>query len=83
MTDIINYDCKLKSQKQAVETQKQEVKGNLQPQPTKMEETPKEQAKTEDEEVFETVFKVWTTKGQLAALGAYLRENGIKYGKAD
>lgn len=83
MTDIINYDCKLKSQKQAVETQKQEVKGNSQPQPIKTEETPKEQAKTENEEVFETVFKVWTTKEQLVALGAYLRENGIKYGKAD
>ncbi len=83
MTDIINYDCKLKSQKQAVETQKQEVKGNTQPQPIKTEETPKEQVKTESEEVFETVFKVWTTKEQLVALGAYLRENGIKYGKAD
>lgn len=83
MTDIINYDCKLKSQKQAVETQRQEVKGNTQPQPIKMEENPKEQAKTENEEVFETVFKVWTTKEQLKALGAYLQENGIKYGKAD
>lgn len=83
MTDIINYDCKLKSQKQAVETQKQEVKGNTQPQPIKTEETPKEQVKTENEEVFETVFKVWTTKEQLVALGAYLREKGIKYGKAD
>lgn len=83
MTDIINYDCKLKSQKQAVETQKQEVKGNTQPQPIKTAETTKEQVKTENEEVFETVFKVWTTKEQLVALGAYLRENGIKYGKAD
>lgn len=83
MTDIINYDCKLKSQKQALEMRKQEVKGNLQPQPTKTEEPPKEQVKTENEEVFETVFKVWTTKEQLVALGAYLRENGIKYGKAD
>lgn len=83
MTDIINYDCKLKSQKQAVETQKQEVKGISQPQPIKTEEPLKEQVKTENEEVFETVFKVWTTKEQLVALGAYLRENGIKYGKAD
>ena len=83
MTDIINYDCKLKSQKQAVEAQKQEVKGNTQLQPTKMEETLKEQVKTENEEVFETVFKVWTTKDQLLALGCWLRENGIKYGKAD
>ena len=62
---------------------KQEVKGNSQPQPIKTEEPPKEQVKTENEEVFETVFKVWTTKEQLVALGAYLRENGIKYGKAD
>lgn len=83
MTDIINYDCKLKSQKQAVETQKQEVKGNTQTKPIKTEEPLKEQTKTEDEEVFETVFKVWTTKEQLIALGTYLRENGIKYGKAD
>lgn len=83
MTDIINYDCKLKTQKQAVETQKQEVKENLQPQSIKTEEPITQTPTQQNEEVFETVFKVWTTKEQLVALGAYLRENGIKYGKAD
>ena len=81
MVDVINYDCRLRTQKQAVESQKQETKANTQPQPIKKEETLKEETKTEDEEVFATDFRVWTTKSQLQALGLWLRDNGIKYGK--
>lgn len=83
MTGIITYDSRLKAEKQAVETRKQEVKENTQPIPEKPIVPPKETVVDETEEVFATDFRVWTTKQQLADLGRYLRENGIKYGKAD
>lgn len=83
MTDIITYDSRLKAEKQAVETRKQEVKENTQPIPEKPIVPPKETVVDETEEVFATDFRVWTTKQQLAELGRYLRENGIKYGKVD
>lgn len=83
MTDIITYDSRLKAEKQAVETRKQEIKENTQPTPEKPIVPPKETVVDETEEVFATDFRVWTTKQQLADLGRYLRENGIKYGKVD
>lgn len=90
MTDIITYDSRLKAEKQAVETQKQVVetqkqvvKENTQPHTEKAEITPKDEPTSEIEEVFATDFRVWTTKDQLMALGKWLRENGIKYGKVE
>lgn len=83
MTDIITYDSRLKAEKQAVETRKQEIKENTQSTQEKPIVPPKETVVDETEEVFATDFRVWTTKQQLAELGRYLRENGIKYGKVD
>lgn len=83
MADIITYDSRLKAEKQAEETQKQVVKENTQPHTEKAENTSKDEPTSEIEEVFATDFRVWTTKGQLMALGKWLRENGIKYGKVE
>lgn len=37
----------------------------------------------EQSEIVTTAFRVWCTKKQLLALGQYMRDNGIKYRKAD
>lgn len=83
MADIITYNSRIKAKKQAVETGKQEVRENTQLISEKTDIPTKETVTDETEEIFATDFRVWTTKQQLAELGRYLRENGIKYGKVD
>ena len=81
MSAVLAYNNRLNAQKQAQIKREEESRVNTQPK----EENPilaqKNEPSEEDEELLRIEFWVEGTPDQIKALGKYIRDNGLKYGK--
>lgn len=81
LTEIITYNNRLKTEKQALESQKATVKADCQPQQEKTAEQPQDKPSDKEKELFVIDFRIWVDDEQLKALKDFLIRNKIKYGK--
>lgn len=80
VSEVVTYNNRLNEQKR-LKLQREERSRNTQPKEEKVNLTAKNECSDEIEEKIRIEFYVECTNEQLSALGRYMRENGIKYGR--
>lgn len=81
VSEVITYNNRLQLQKQCQTEREEQSRANTQPKQETTNLPKKSEPREEMEELIRMEFFVECTNEQLQALGQYLRENGIKYGR--
>ena len=83
VSEVIAYNNRLQAQKQAQIEREEQIKANTQPkqETTNLPQKNEPVFEIEQEELISMQFEVVCTHSQLTALGNYMKQNGIKYGR--